>query len=56
VKVLRNSYAHQLWQESGDLNLLAQRMGYRNLTSALRHLVMPRQVVENVRTGNEIQL
>ena len=46
VKVLRNSYAHSLWQQSGDLALLAERMGYRSMTSALRHIVPPRQVTE----------
>ena len=53
VKVLRNSYAHRLWQESGDLDLLTERMGYRSETSALRHVVVPRLIVEVVDNGSE---
>jgi hypothetical protein len=55
VKVLRNSYAHRLWQENGNLNLLSQRMGYRKLTSALRHVAAPRLLAEDVRIVSEIQ-
>jgi integrase/recombinase XerD len=40
AKVLRNTYAKSLWQETTDLSLLAQRMGYRNVESALRHIIM----------------
>jgi len=40
AKVLRNTYAKSLWQETNDLSLLARRMGYRNVESALRHIIM----------------
>jgi integrase/recombinase XerD len=56
VRVLRDSYAHDLWQQSGDLALLAERMGYRSMTSALRHIVPPRQVAEGVGDEEVIHL
>ena len=56
VKLLRNSYAHELWQKSGDLALLTERMGYRSLTSALRHVVSPRQAEVGAGDGEEIHL
>ncbi|MFQ5854685.1 MAG: tyrosine-type recombinase/integrase [Anaerolineae bacterium] len=41
VKTLRNTYARLLWQETRDLGLLTERMGYRKVETALKHIVTP---------------
>ena len=38
-KTLRDTYARMLWQETGDLALLAQRLGYRRPETAVKHIM-----------------
>ncbi len=40
AKVLRNTYAKSLWQQTNNLSMLVQRMGYKNMESALRHIII----------------
>jgi len=37
-KTLRDTHAHQLWQETGDLGLVAERLGYGRPETAVRHI------------------
>jgi integrase/recombinase XerD len=39
VKTLRDTYARFLWQDTGDLGLLAERLGYRRIETALKYIL-----------------
>ena len=41
VKTLRNTHALSVWMRTGNLAYLAKRMGYKNIATALRHIVLP---------------
>ncbi len=43
ARMLRNTFARSLWQETGNLDLLARRMGYKNVGATLRHIIMSRK-------------
>jgi integrase/recombinase XerC len=38
ARTLRDTYASMLWHETGDLTLVAQRMGYRRSETAVKHI------------------
>jgi integrase/recombinase XerC/integrase/recombinase XerD len=38
-KTLRNTFARRLWQATGNLALVAQRLGYRRPETAIKHIV-----------------
>jgi integrase len=44
ARTLRDTYARMLWQETGDLALVAQRMGYRRPETAVKHIAPLRAV------------
>ena len=43
VKTLRDTYARFLWQDTGDVGLLTERLGHRRPETVLKHISSPAQ-------------